>query len=288
MQHISTFSLVAYDPDIQAWGVAVASKFPAVGAVVPWVEAGAGAVATQSFANTRFGPDGLEWMRNGMSAEDALGRLLQQDKQATQRQVGLVDAAGQAATFTGEGCYPWAGGRIGKHHALQGNILTGRETLEAMEAAYLTSEAPFPERMLAALLAGDRAGGDRRGKQSAALYIARAEAGYGGFNDRWIDYRVDDHPDPIPQLGSLLELHRLFFEKSAAEDELPLTGEVLKALIEMLEKLEYLPTGLRDREDAVQQALAAMIGNENFEDRTDLERGVIDRPVYEYLQKKFG
>jgi len=288
MPNVSTFSLVAYDPTCGAWGIAVASKFPAVGAVVPWAEAGAGAVATQSFANTTFGPRGLTFMRSGDSAQTALKRLLDQDPHAAQRQIGMVDTHGAPATFTGDECFPWAGGRIGEHYAMQGNLLTGPETLEAMETVFLSSRAEFPEKLLAALLAGDRAGGDKRGRQSAALYIVKPEGGYGGFNDRWIDYRVDDHPDPIPQLASLLQLHQLYFGKSGPEDELPLEGETVDGLLRILQKLGYLPQDHQRYDQKARTALTAMIGNENFEDRTDLEKGVIDRPVFKFLMEKYA
>ncbi len=215
MLHISTFSIVACDIKEQAWGIAVASKFPAVGAVVPWARIKAGAVATQSFANTSFGPRGLEMMASGTSAEETLSSLLAHDHEREQRQVGLVDAKGHSATFTGKCCVEWAGGVNGPGYAIQGNILTGAEVINSMEHAFLETKGELPERLFAALEAGNRAGGDRRGKQSAALYVAKPKAGYGGHNDRWMDYRVDDHLNPIPRLGELLELHHLYFGKSS-------------------------------------------------------------------------
>jgi uncharacterized Ntn-hydrolase superfamily protein len=214
MQILSTFSIVAFDPEEPAWGIAVASKFPAVGAVVPWAAAGSGAVATQSYANTTFGPRGLDLMAAGEPAQKALELLLTEDDSRQQRQVGLVDAKGRSATFTGSDCHEWAGGKTGKHYAIQGNILTGPETIDAMEKAFLQTGNDLPSRLLASLLAGDRAGGDRRGKQSAAIFVVKPEGGYGGHNDRWIDYRVDDHSDPVSELANLLELHRLYFGKS--------------------------------------------------------------------------
>jgi uncharacterized Ntn-hydrolase superfamily protein len=216
-----TFSIVACDLDEQAWGVAVASKFPAVGAVVPWAQANAGAVATQSFANTSYGPHGLELMQNGISADEALAKLLQEDKDRDLRQVGLVDLKGKSATFTGEGCFPWAGGVTGKGYAIQGNILKSNKVVPAMEKTFLKTKGSLPKRLHAALLAGDRAGGDKRGRQSAAIYIVKPNGGYGGFVDRWIDYRVDDHADPVLRLGELLEMHELYFGKSAEKDALP-------------------------------------------------------------------
>ncbi|HAV76057.1 MAG TPA: fimbrial assembly protein FimA, partial [Anaerolineae bacterium] len=184
-----TFSIVACDLEQKAWGVAVASKFPAVGAVVPWAQAGVGAVATQSFANTSFGPRGLAMMATGLSAEETLSRLLEDDIDKELRQVGLVDAKGGAATFTGTGCFAWAGGLTGKGFAIQGNILKSERVAPAMERAFLKAAGSLPERLHAALLAGDRAGGDKRGRQSAAIYVVKPKSGYGGFTDRWIDYR---------------------------------------------------------------------------------------------------
>jgi len=206
-----TFSIVACDLEEQTWGVAVASKFPAVGAVVPWAQAGIGAVATQSFANTSYGPRGLALMATGLSAEEALARLLEDDPERELRQVGLVDGQGRAATFSGSGCFAWAGGVSGKGYAVQGNILAGKRVVTALEKGFLKSKGDLAARLHAALLAGDRAGGDRRGRQSAAIYMVKPKGGYGGYNDRLLDYRVDDHEDPVPRLGEMIELHRLYF-----------------------------------------------------------------------------
>jgi uncharacterized Ntn-hydrolase superfamily protein len=285
---LSTFSIVAFDPNETAWGIAVASKFPAVGAVVPWARANAGAVATQSYANTTYGPRGLAYMEEGLSASETLALLLEDDEEREMRQVGLIDTYGKAATFTGDDCHDWAGGRTGEHYAVQGNILTGPETIDAMIRAYLEFEGDFPERLLNALLAGDRAGGDRRGRQSAALYVVKPEAGYGGMNDRWIDYRVDDHIDPVPQLASLLKLHRLYFGKSSKEDELQIEGDVAKTLQEIMQQQGYYTGAIHGELDVeTQKALQSFIGNENFEDRTDLQAGRIDKPVFDYLVQKF-
>lgn len=288
MIHPSTFSIAAYDPEAQAWGVAVASKFPAVGAVVPWVEAGAGAIATQSYANTTYGPEGLAWMRSGLSAQETLERLLANDPDRDIRQVGLVDVQGKPATFTGRQCYEWAGGLSGEHYAVQGNILAGAGVIQAMAKAYEEAHSDFPARLYAALLAGDQAGGDRRGRQSAAIYVAKIGAGYGGFNDRWIDFRVDDHPDPVARLGELLTLHDLYFGRSEPADRLILGGKVLQNLQQIMQRLGYY-RGAVDGEykSDTRLALTAFIGNENFEDRCHTEEGWIDRPVYEFLLQRF-
>jgi uncharacterized Ntn-hydrolase superfamily protein len=195
-----TFSIVGFDPGNGDLGVAVASKFPCVGAVVPWARAGVGAVATQAWANTDLGPDGLRLMAGGMPASSALDAVLEGDEGRDERQAGFVDANGGAATFTGSGCVDWAGGVTGEHFAAQGNILAGEDVVTAMADAFVGTEGDLSDRLLAAVRAGDAAGGDRRGKQSAALLVVRASGGYEGRNDRYIDLRVDDHPDAPAEL----------------------------------------------------------------------------------------
>lgn len=285
----STFSIVACDLATQAWGVAVASKFPAVGAVVPWARAEMGAVATQSYANTSYGPRGLEMMGQGLSAEETLAKLLADDEERELRQVGLVDAAGMAATFTGADCHDWAGGLTGPGYAIQGNILTGENVVTAMQNAFLQTAGSLPARLYAALYAGDRAGGDRRGRQSASIYVAKPKGGYGGFIDRWIDYRVDDHPDPVPRLGELLELHELFFGESDPKDRAAIEGKTLQQLQQILIREGYLKGDFGTVYDQqTRKALEAFTGNENFEERCDLEAGWIDQPVLDYIFKKFS
>lgn len=278
-----TFSIVACDLKEKAWGIAVASKFPAVGAVVPWAMANAGAVATQSFANTSYGPRGLEMMAEGLPADETLAKLLLDDPDRELRQVGLVDAQGKAVTYTGSGCFPWAGGVAGKGYAIQGNVLASAKVVPAMEKKFLATKASLPERLYAALLAGDRAGGDKRGRQSAAIYVVKPNGGYGGFVDRWIDYRVDDHEDPVLRLGELLKLHELFFSKSSEEDRLPLKGKALEQMTAILKKEGYLK-----KNSVFEDAFNAFIGNENFEERADPHAQWIDKPVMKYLVKKFG
>jgi uncharacterized Ntn-hydrolase superfamily protein len=278
-----TFSIVACDLEETAWGVAVASKFPAVGAVVPWVQAEAGAVATQSFANTSYGPRGLALMGTGFSAQETLERLLEDDPDKELRQVGLVDAKGGSATFSGGSCFAWAGGLSGKGYAIQGNILANDIVISEMEEAFLHASGNLPTRLHAALLAGDRAGGDKRGRQSAAIYIAKPKAGYGGFVDRWLDYRVDDHEDPVPRLGELLEMHELYFGKSPESDRVELKENALQQMTRILTQAGYLKT-----EKGFAEAFSEFIGNENFEERADPQAQWIDAPVLEYLVKKFG
>jgi len=277
-----TFSIVACDLGEQAWGVAVASKFPAVGAVVPWAQAEAGAVATQSFANTSYGPRGLELMSQGISAAETLAALLQDDPDRALRQTGMVDAKGKAVTYTGDGCFPWAGGLSGKGYAIQGNILKNAKVVPAMEKAFLKTAGSLPRRLHAALLAGDRTGGDRRGRQSAAIYVARPNGGYGGFVDRWIDYRVDDHEDPVLRLGELLEMQDLYFGKSPASERVLLKGKALQQITDIIVQEGFLKRGR-----SFLNAFNEFIGNENFEERADPEAKWIDKPVLRYLVKKF-
>lgn len=202
---IATFSIVARDPQSGELGVAVASRFFSVGSVVPYLAAQAGAVATQANANVSYGPSGLELMARGVTAEEALKVLLRGDANASSRQVGLVAKDGSSVTYTGPDCIPWAGGRSGPNYAVQGNILTGENVVVAMEKAFLQTKGSLAHRMYAALTAGDSAGGDSRGRQSAALIVVKENAGYNGGNDRAIDIRVDDHPDPFRELGRLLQ-----------------------------------------------------------------------------------
>jgi uncharacterized Ntn-hydrolase superfamily protein len=278
-----TFSIVACDLEEQAWGVAVGSKFPAVGAVVPWAQAEAGAVATQSFSNTSFGPRGLELMATGFSAQETLARLLEDDADKELRQVGLVDAQGGSATFSGSKCFAWAGGIAGKGYAIQGNILASGKVVPAMEKAFLKTQGGLPTRLYAALRAGDRAGGDKRGRQSAAIYVAKPKAGYGGFIDRWLDYRVDDHEDAVTRLGELLKMHDLYFGKSPESERVELKGKALKQMTGILTRAGYLKNAKE-----FTSAFNEFIGNENFEERADPQAMWIDKPVLKYLTKKFG
>jgi len=289
MIHPSTFSIVAFDPHEAAWGVAVASKFPAAGAVVPFARAGQGAIATQSYANTSFGPTGLDLIASGLGAAETLEKLLSADPGREQRQVGIVDAKGQSATFTGKECMHWAGGLTGDGYAIQGNILAGPQVVPAIQSTFLNTAGDLAARLHAALLAGDRAGGDRRGRQSAALLVVKEKGGYGGFNDRLLDYRVDDDPDPVIKLGELLELHRLYFGKSPESERVNLLGQPLLDLQKILVKLGYLsgqPSGLYD--SATQEAFSAFTGNENFEERCDPLAGWVDAPVFDFILRKFG
>ena len=264
-----TFSLVARSADGSQWGVAVASKFLAVGAAVPAARYGVGAIATQSFANLAYRPDGLRMLSEGRTSKDVLNTLTSADGLREQRQAGIVDRDGVAATFTGGECHPWAGGRTGPGYAAQGNILTGPEVVDAMAEAFEDTAGSLAHRLTTALLAGDRAGGDRRGRQSAALLVVSENGGYGGGSDVLVDLRVDDHPDPVPELGRLLDLHDLYFGKPDPDALLPLTGELLAEVQDRLARLGY-------------ETLDAWAGVENYEER--LVDDCIDLVVLEKLR----
>jgi uncharacterized Ntn-hydrolase superfamily protein len=283
----ATFSIVAFDPARQEWGVAVASKFLAAGAVVPWARAGAGAVATQSYANTRFGPEGLDRMAEGLSAEETLAHLLAADPEREKRQVGLVDRAGRAAAFTGAECLPWAGHRIGEGFCCQGNLLVDARTLEAMAETFVKATGELADRLVAALLAGDRAGGDRRGRQSAAILVVRQGGGYGGFNDRYMDLRVDDDPDPVAKLKDLVELHHLYFGTPRPEDRIPIDAALAREIQRLLRHVGLYTgeiTGVYD--EATRRALETLFGIENLEERWQ-PGDAIDRVVWEFLRRRF-
>jgi uncharacterized Ntn-hydrolase superfamily protein len=230
--HVATFSIVGFDPETGELGVAVASKFLAVGAVVPWAKAGVGAIATQAFANTTYGPEGLKLLASGFDAHDVLERLTRSDAGKERRQVGIVDLNGASATFTGKECIPWAGGKAGKYYACQGNILVGEETVNAMAETFNATDGELAVRLLEALKAGEEAGGDSRGKQSAALLVVKEKGGYQGLNDRYIDLRVDDHARPIDELQRLLMIqlsYSALFKAGALREEGDMEGAVRMA-----------------------------------------------------------
>ncbi len=201
-----TFSIVAHDPLTGEWGVAVQSKFVAIGAVTPWAKAEIGAIATQAWINTTYGPYGLALLASGLAATETVERLTREDEGCAHRQVGIVGVSGEPATYTGEACPAWAGGIVGTHYTCQGNILVGKETILSMAQTFEEAEGRLCDRLMAALAAGQSAGGDRRGQQSAALLVVREHGGFRGFNDRMIDLRVDDHPDPIHELQRILHV----------------------------------------------------------------------------------
>lgn len=211
---VATFSIVGYDPKTDEWGIAVQSKFIAVGAVCPYAQSGVGAIATQSYANTSFGPKGLELLAEGKSAQEVLDILVASDPGQAKRQVGIVDSQGNAANFTGNQCHGWAGGITGKNFTAQGNILVSEETVNKMGVTFSETAGSLAHRLLEALDAGQAAGGDSRGQQSAALLVVQDKGGYGGFNDRKVDLRVDDHHQPITELKRLYGLHQDVFARA--------------------------------------------------------------------------
>src|SRR3954469_10342128 len=216
---VATYSICACDLEAGQWGVATQSKFLAVGSVVPWAEPHVGAIATQSYANPRYGPDGLRLLREGLSAAETVTRLTAEDEGRDQRQLGIVDDEGRSASFTGPGCHDWAGGLTGPCFAAQGNILVSEATVAALADAFTASSGqPLAQRLVAALAAAQTAGGDRRGQQSAALLVVERDGGYGGLSDVVADLRVDDHPAPVAELARLLELHGAIFGKTPRDE----------------------------------------------------------------------
>jgi uncharacterized Ntn-hydrolase superfamily protein len=257
-KRITTYSVVACDLDRAEWGVAVQSKFLAVGSVVPWAEPEVGAVATQAYANPRYGPDGLALLRQGLSADEVVKRLTEADDGRDERQLGVVDAAGRGATYTGSGCHDWAGGRTGAGYAAQGNILVSGGTVDALAETFESTEGSLVERLLASLAAGQAAGGDSRGQQSAALLIVRRDGGYAGLSDVVVDLRVDDHEAPIEELQRLHALHDQLFGSTPRDRWLPVDDELRAEIDQRLAKLGY-------------ERLEDWAGVANLEERVDGE-----------------
>jgi uncharacterized Ntn-hydrolase superfamily protein len=274
-----TFSLVARSDDGRLHGVVVASRFLAAGALVPAAEAEVGALATQAHVNLAYRPQGLTLLRTGVAAADVVAGLVAADPDRDHRQVGVVAATGAGATWTGPACHPWAGGQAGDGWAAQGNILAGPQVIDAVRDAWLSGAAlPFPDRLLAALRAGDQAGGDRRGRQSAGLLVVERGGGYGGTSDVLVDLRVDDHPDPVTELGRLLSVHTLLFSRPDPATLLDLTGAVAAEVGALLTAL-----GLPVDPGQPEEALFAWAGMENLEER--LVPGRIDPVVLDHLRK---
>ena len=258
---VATYSIAACDLDAGQWGVAVQSKFLAVGSVVPWAEPGAGAVATQSYANPRYGPDGLALLHQGRSAQEVVDELTRADEGRDQRQVGVVDARGGAATFTGSACHDWAGGRTGDGYAAQGNILVSEETVDALAETFQSTGGALAERLLASLTAAQAAGGDRRGQQSAALLVVERDGGYAGLSDTLVDLRVDDHERPIEELARLYEAHDLLFGQTRREEWLVVDDDLRAELDERLTRAGY-------------ERLEDWAGVANLEERVDGEEAI--------------
>lgn len=262
----STFSIVARDPAQEAVGVAVQSKFVSVGSVVPFASADAGAIATQSFANVTYGPDGLDLLRDGHAATEVIEELTDADDEAPQRQVGVVGQDGSVAAFTGEDCFAFAGDIQGENYTVQGNILENPETLEAMADTYETTDGGLPEKLIAALHAGNEAGGDRRGEQSAALSVVKPEGGYDGGNDRWIDVRVDDHDHPIDELERIFRLYDVtLLEREPPNEFRELDGETAEEVTAVLAACGFYEGRSTEFGADERAALADFQGANNFE-----------------------
>jgi uncharacterized Ntn-hydrolase superfamily protein len=256
---VATYSICACDLAAGQWGVATQSKFLAVGSVVPWAAPEVGAIATQSYANPRYGPDGLALLRDGLSAEEVVQRLTAADEDREVRQLGVVDGEGRAATFTGSGCHAWAGGRTGNVYAAQGNILVSGATVDALAATFEASAgSPLVERLLDCLDAAEAAGGDRRGRQSAALLVVERDGGYAGLSDSLVDLRVDDHEDPLGELRRIHRIHDMLFGKTPREEWIAVDDALRAELDELLGRVGH-------------GTLAEWAGVENLEERVDGE-----------------
>ena len=275
---VATYSIVACDLEEGQWGVAVQSKFLAVGSVVPWAEPHVGAIATQSYANPRYGPDGLALLRAGRSADETITELTAADEDRAQRQVGIVDGSGRAATFTGEGCHDWAGGRTGEGYAAQGNILVSGDTVDALAVTFESNaHLALAQRLIECLAAAQAAGGDSRGQQSASLLVVQKNGGYASLSDTLVDLRVDDHEHPIVELLRLYGLHSELFGVTPSEDWVEVDEVLAAELRERLAKLGY--------EHELEPAFRDWAGTENLEERVDgIDR--VDPVVLEALRKR--
>ncbi|PWT90475.1 MAG: fimbrial assembly protein FimA [Acidobacteria bacterium] len=283
----ATFSIVAFDPENGDLGVAVQSKFPDVRPVVPWAKAGVGAIATQASANTSFGPRGLALLENGTSPEDVIKMLIGSDNDPNHRQMGVVDAKGHSATYTGKECFDWHGGINGENFAVQGNILAGEQVVQNMAKAFQeTKGQPLADRLIAALEGGQRGGGDRRGMESAALLVVRKDGGYGGYDDRLIDISVYDNPDPIKELRRCYELHKLTFFRSDPKNLMKITPEIARELQEIMKERGFYQGEINGTYDAAtKKALSDFMGWENYDNRIR-DDDQIDREVLDDIRKK--
>jgi uncharacterized Ntn-hydrolase superfamily protein len=274
---IATYSIVACDLDAQQWGVSVQSKFLSVGSVVPWAEPHVGAIATQAYANPRYGPNGLQLLREGLSAQEVVDRLTAEDEGRDHRQLGVVDGKGKAATYTGRECMDWAGGRTGENYAAQGNILVSAETVGALAETFESSTGSLASRLIDCLAAAQAAGGDSRGQQSSALLVVQRDGGYAGLSDVVVELRVEDHERPIEELRRIYTLHDEIFGVTPRDKWLPVDGELAAELRERLAKLGY--------DGELDDSFTRWTGKENLEDRVD---GVenIDPVVLEALRSR--
>jgi len=274
---VATYSIVACDLEAEQWGVSVQSKFLSVGSVVPWAEPHVGAIATQAYANPRYGPNGLDLLRQGLSAQEVVDRLTSEDDGRDHRQLGIVDGEGRAATYTGSECMDWAGGRTGEGYAAQGNILVSKETVDALAETFESSSGPLAERLIDCLAAAQEAGGDSRGQQSSALLVVERDGGYARMSDVVVELRVEDHERPIEELRRIYKLHDEIFGKTPRRMWLDVDDELAAELRERLAKLGF--------EGELEDAFTSWTGKENLEDRVDgIEQ--IDPVVLEALRDR--
>ncbi len=274
---VATYSIAACDLEAGQWGVATQSKFLGVGSVVPWAEPGVGAIATQAYANPRYGPDGLALLREGLSAQEAVERLAAADEGRDHRQVGVVDAQGRGASFTGRECMDWAGGRTGDCYAAQGNILVSAETVDAVAETFERGQGTLAERLLDCLDAAQAAGGDRRGQQSSALLVVERDGGYAGLSHEVVDLRVDEHERPLQELRRIYVMHQAIFGKTPADEWLDVDEELAAELRDRLARVGY--------DGELGEAFVRWTGNENLEERVD-GIGRIDPVVLEELRRQ--
>ncbi|HKB20254.1 MAG TPA: DUF1028 domain-containing protein [Gaiellaceae bacterium] len=274
---VATYSIVACDLDAQQWGVSVQSKFLSVGSVVPWGEPQVGAIATQAYANPRYGPNGLALLREGLSAREVVDRLTGEDEGRDHRQLGVVDGHGNAATYTGKECLEWAGGRTGRNYAAQGNILVSKETVDALAETFESTSGPLASRLIDCLAAAQAEGGDSRGQQSSALLVVQRDGGYAGMSDVLVELRVEDHERPIEELRRIYTLHDEIFGTTPRDEWLPVDDELAAELRERLAKVGY--------DGELEESFTRWTGKENLEDRVD---GVeeIDPVVLEALRSR--
>ncbi|MBK5113996.1 MAG: DUF1028 domain-containing protein [Candidatus Heimdallarchaeota archaeon] len=281
-----TFSIVAYDPKNKEWGVAVQSKFVAVGVIVPFAQANIGAIATQAYCNTSYGPDGLELLANGISADEVIELLTENDPNKDQRQVGVVDAKGNAASFTGKDCFNWAGHIVGKNYCCQGNILTSGNVIKDMSHAFEHTEGDLVEKLFASLEAAQEAGGDKRGQEAAAILIVKEKGVYDGGTDRYIDIRVDEHPTPIKELKKVFEIYDLcLLTRDDPKDIIKLEGEALAKVLSVL-KNDGFYSGKDSQKftDEMRDALIKWMHTNNFEVK-ERDDNYLFGSVYRYMTR---
>ncbi|MHA1783469.1 MAG: DUF1028 domain-containing protein [Promethearchaeota archaeon] len=282
-----TFSIVAYDPKNKEWGVAVQSKFVAVGSLVPHARANVGAIATQAYANTSYGPKGLALLEQGYSAKEVIEILIEDDNLKEERQVGIVDSRGNVHSYTGEKCFEWAGHVIGKNHACQGNILASEEVVKAMSKAFINTSGDLVEKFFTALEAGQEKGGDRRGMESAAILIVKEKGAYDGGTDRYIDIRVDEHPNPIKELKKVFEIYDMcLLLRDDPNDIVKLEGNVLKNVKTLLKQDGFYKGEINDIYDEdTKIALKNWLGTNNFEVK-ERDDNYMWGSVYRYIEKR--